>query len=132
MDVKRADYLKGGYANWQAGLCHLQVAGTLVAPTLIPMQPNGSFVYGGRVWRPWSALPVLVVLPHVVPLVIQVGQPELIYITVQRLLRDRQTPPGTGHAVVVPAAVVTALRAMAGAPVGTGRVTSGLGGRTAN
>jgi predicted phosphodiesterase len=51
MDVSQAGYLKSGWANWQAGFAIITIAGECVTPELIPMQPDGSFVYGRRLWR---------------------------------------------------------------------------------
>ncbi len=51
MDVKQADYLKNGYANWQAGFAVVEVAGRHVTPSVIPMAPDGTFVWQGRLWR---------------------------------------------------------------------------------
>ena len=51
MSVSKATYVKGGLANWASGFCLLEVSGSQVTPTLIPMRENGEFVYGGRIWR---------------------------------------------------------------------------------
>ena len=37
----------------------LEVSGSPVTPTLIPMRDNGEFVYNGRIWRPAPVLPYL-------------------------------------------------------------------------
>ena len=51
MSVQRADYLRGGIANWAAGFSTITIAGKCVTPQVIPMQPDGSFAYEGRLWR---------------------------------------------------------------------------------
>ena len=40
-----------------SGFTVLDVSGSQVTPTLIPMKETGEFVYEGRVWRPVPALP---------------------------------------------------------------------------
>jgi hypothetical protein len=46
MNVSKANYLRVGIANWASGFCVLELSGSLVTPTLIPMRPDGSFAYG--------------------------------------------------------------------------------------
>lgn len=45
MDARKATYLRGGTAHWQSGVAMLEQSDRLVTPTLIPMHPDGSFVY---------------------------------------------------------------------------------------
>src|SRR5690606_25218936 len=42
MDMRRANYLKGGAANWQSGFAIVYVDGSYVRPELIPIL-NGKF-----------------------------------------------------------------------------------------
>ncbi len=58
MSVSKASYLRGGIANWASGFCVLEVSGSLVTPTLIPMRESGEFIYQGRVWRESSKCPL--------------------------------------------------------------------------
>ncbi len=51
MDVSKASYLKNGWGNWAAGFTVLDVARSQVTPTLIPMAPDGHFVYQGQILR---------------------------------------------------------------------------------
>ena len=44
MNLKHAEYLKSGYANWQPGFGILQTDGRHVTPVPVFIQPNGSFV----------------------------------------------------------------------------------------
>ena len=57
MTVAKAGYLKNGWGNWMSGFTVLDVSGSQVTPTLIPMKETGEFVYEGRVWRPAPVLP---------------------------------------------------------------------------
>lgn len=47
MDVKKASYLAAGTANWHAGFGVIHVEGTSVSWDLVPVAPNGSFIYDG-------------------------------------------------------------------------------------
>ena len=57
MAVSRAGDLRGGMANWQSSLAVLDISGSQITPTLVPMRDTGEFVYGGREWRPGALLP---------------------------------------------------------------------------
>ncbi len=57
MALSQATYLKGGLANWAAGFCVLEVSGSQVTPTLIPMRESGEFIYGSQIWRSAPLLP---------------------------------------------------------------------------
>ena len=59
MSVSKATYLKNGWGTGPADFAVLEVSGSQVTPTLIPMNDNGEFVYGGRIWRPAPVLPSL-------------------------------------------------------------------------
>lgn len=50
MDMKKAQYLKAGSANWQKGFAILHVDGKNVTPELVPVHSNGSFVASGEVY----------------------------------------------------------------------------------
>lgn len=50
MDMRQADYLKAGTANWQQGFGILYVEARNVTPSLILIQPNGSFIVEGQTY----------------------------------------------------------------------------------
>lgn len=50
MDMKQAQYLKGGTANWQQGFGLLTVDGQHVKPELVPIS-KGKFTVDGEVWK---------------------------------------------------------------------------------
>jgi predicted phosphodiesterase len=50
MDYKNAKYIKGGLFTWQQGFGVLHVDGRQVTPQIVPIQRDGSFVYGGKRW----------------------------------------------------------------------------------
>ncbi|GAB4584445.1 metallophosphoesterase [Nocardia sp. IFM 10818] len=50
MDMKKAQYLKGGTGNWQLGFGLLTVEGNHVKPELVPITA-GKFTVDGEVWK---------------------------------------------------------------------------------
>ncbi|AOE44671.1 metallophosphoesterase [Gordonia phage Strosahl] len=50
MDMKLAQYLKGGTANWQQGFGLVTIDGAHVKPEIIPIS-NGRFSVDGRTWE---------------------------------------------------------------------------------
>ncbi|WP_301546711.1 metallophosphoesterase [Gordonia sp. X0973] len=50
MDMKKAQYLKGGSANWKQGFGMLHIDGNVVKPEIIPIT-KGAFIAGGETWR---------------------------------------------------------------------------------
>jgi hypothetical protein len=52
MDMGKAGYLKSGGANWQLAFGIHFVDGKKVSPHIVYMQPDGSFVWEGREWKP--------------------------------------------------------------------------------
>lgn len=50
MATRKATYLRGGIMNWMSGFATITIARKCVTPQVIPMQPDGSFVYEGRIW----------------------------------------------------------------------------------
>ncbi|MEV6675176.1 hypothetical protein [Streptomyces sp. NPDC051162] len=52
MDVRKADYLgPARIANWQLAFGVFYVDGKTVTPTIIPVQPNGSFIVEGEHYK---------------------------------------------------------------------------------
>ena len=51
MDIRKAQYLATGSANWQAGFGILYQDGVDVYPYVVPMKPDGSFICGGRKYK---------------------------------------------------------------------------------
>ncbi len=52
MDRKQASYLPCGAADWQLGFGALYTDGSTVTPSLVHLEPGGSFVFEGRRYRP--------------------------------------------------------------------------------
>ena len=52
MDVKKAAYLKTGSANWSKGFAIFYVDGLDVQFYNVPVKENGSFICGGKVYKP--------------------------------------------------------------------------------
>lgn len=52
MDVNKASYLKFGSANWSAGFAIFYVDGNDVQFYNVPVKADGSFICGGRKYRP--------------------------------------------------------------------------------
>jgi UDP-2,3-diacylglucosamine pyrophosphatase LpxH len=50
MDMRKANYLKMGHANWQSGFGVLVVDGSDVTPVPIPIK-NGRFFFDGQTWK---------------------------------------------------------------------------------
>lgn len=51
MDMSKAAYLKPrGAANWQLGFGILEVTGKHVTPYAVPMRPDGSFTWAGKIF----------------------------------------------------------------------------------
>ncbi|ACU41803.1 metallophosphoesterase [Mycobacterium phage Morrow] len=50
MDMRQADYLKGGTGNWQSGFGLLTIEGRHVKPEIIPIT-NGRFTVDGHTWE---------------------------------------------------------------------------------
>ncbi|KZM68866.1 metallophosphoesterase [Nocardia terpenica] len=50
MDMKKAQYLKGGTGNWQSGFGLLTVDGRHVKPEVVPISA-GKFAVDGEVWK---------------------------------------------------------------------------------
>jgi predicted phosphodiesterase len=50
MDAKKASYLKGGISNWHQGFGVLWVDGKKVTPQVIPISPDGTFTFQGKIW----------------------------------------------------------------------------------
>jgi hypothetical protein len=50
MDMRRAEYLKGGTGNWQQGFGLLTIDGQHVKPEIIPIH-RGRFTVDGRTWE---------------------------------------------------------------------------------
>lgn len=51
MDMNKAAYLKPrGAANWQLGFGILEVTGKHVTPYAVPMRPDGSFTWAGKIF----------------------------------------------------------------------------------
>lgn len=50
MDIRKADYLKSGSANWQQGFAIIHIEGSRVYPELIPVQKDGSFMASGKLY----------------------------------------------------------------------------------
>jgi predicted phosphodiesterase len=49
-DMRKADYLKQGTANWQTGFGELHISGQHVRPTVVPID-KGRFVVDGETWK---------------------------------------------------------------------------------
>lgn len=52
MDLRKADYLPAGSANWQQGVGILYVDGSKVTPSLVPIQPDGTMIVEGVKYVP--------------------------------------------------------------------------------
>ena len=52
MELKKANYLKSGGANWQLAFGIHFVDGRKVSPHVVFMRTDGSFVWEGREWKP--------------------------------------------------------------------------------
>ena len=51
MDMNKAHYLRPrGAANWQLGFGMLEVTGKHVTPYAVPMRPDGSFTWAGKIF----------------------------------------------------------------------------------
>lgn len=50
MDMKQADYLKLGTANWQTGFVELHIDGSFVSPQIIKIE-QGKFSANGKLWK---------------------------------------------------------------------------------
>lgn len=51
MDVRKADYLKNGWANWQSALGIVDISGRHVSAHVVPVVSDGSFMADGRIRR---------------------------------------------------------------------------------
>lgn len=55
-DIRRANYLKSGAANWQMGFAVIDVDGSRVTPHPIRIGTDGRFAADGRVWEPTTGI----------------------------------------------------------------------------
>lgn len=51
MDMSRASYLKGQYANWQAGFAVIDTSNLRFHAQLVQMSQTGSFLFEGQSWE---------------------------------------------------------------------------------
>lgn len=52
MDMRKASYLGAGSANWQLGFGIVEVEGVRQSFHAVKIANDGSFVHGGRLWKP--------------------------------------------------------------------------------
>ena len=50
MDKGKASYLKAGAANWQMSVAVIETFGNRVSPMLLPINKDGSFTFGGKLY----------------------------------------------------------------------------------